>query len=67
MDVIKPFILTVFSGSEEFVQLFHSDNVSTLAENFDLSLPLGFVIHGWTDSIFKDPKWMLNGKGIQYN
>lgn len=54
------------SGSEEFVQVYSSDNRWKLAEHFDLSLSWGFVIHGWNDSMFKDPNWTLNGKGIYF-
>lgn len=61
--MLKECFVTLYSGSEEFVQVFSSDSDIMLAANFDLSLPWAFVIHGWTDSIFKDPKWTLNGKG----
>lgn len=57
---------SIRSGSEEFIQVFASDNSSILAASFDLSLSWGFVIHGWTDSMFKDPKWILNGRGILF-
>lgn len=54
------------SGSEEFIEVFSSDNSSSLAANFDLALPWRFLIHGFTDSMFTDPKWKLNGRGIFY-
>lgn len=56
--------LFLFSVSEEFVQVLSSDNRSKLSENFNLSLSWAFLIHGWKDSMFKDPKWQLNGRGI---
>lgn len=55
---------TFYSGSEEFLQVFSTESGSQLAAKFDLSLPWGFLIHGWTDSIFADPKWTINGKGL---
>lgn len=53
-----------FSGLKEFVKVLSSDSQWKLAESFNLSLPWGFLIHGWTDSMFKDPKWQLNERGI---
>lgn len=53
-----------YSRSDEFVEVFSSDNQWKLNEYFDFSLSWGFLIHGWTDSMFKNPKWTLIGRGI---